>query len=1212
MVYRILLTGLLAVSIPQLKSQTIGASHPETGRPFLRNYQAKEYKAATQNWAIVQDRRGVMYFGNTDGFVLEYDGATWRLLRSPNSTPVRSLAIDSNGRVYAGAEDELGYLAPDSSGKMQFYSLLEHVRPEDRPFSDIRRMFASKDGVFFQTHNRILFWTNGQMKIWKAKTVFHLAFYVMNQFFVRQEGIGLMRLTGDSLELVPDGDLFKDERIYAMLPSDPNSVVIATRTAGLFLFDGRQIKPFPTDADVFFRENQIYHGLVLPDGGLLFATLRGGAAALYKDGTISRIYDESAGLQNNSVFYAENDRQGGLWLALNDGISRIDVSSPFSIYDELSGLTGMVLSVHRHNGVLYAGTFNGLFRLEPSVNKIKHAGFVAVPGIATQVWSIVSFGRSLLAATNEGVYQIDGSRATAVTKELALFICRSKQDPERFYVGGFNGVRILRARGSAWDDLGKINGIDAKISSIQESDDGSLWVGTVSHGVLKITFSKNSSAQLDPLLNPQIEHFDKEQKLPLGRVDVSFVNKELIFSTPAGFCRYNRQTHTFFPDPVFRGETAISSEMTPISQNVDGNVWIWSNDGIQEFSRTSDTEWRLQKAPYQRIPQSAGLVIYPEDNGVIWFGGSEGLFRYDSRIQKNYKTEFQALIRKVIVNGDSVIFWGDLPDKGRMHISLPYELNSLRFEGAAASFDNEAGNEFCSFLQGYDDQWSSWSNESRKDYTKIPEGKYVFHIRARNIFGVESTESKFEFEIRPPWYRTWWMDGLYLILFLIGAYVLVKWRARTLENEKHILEKTVEDRTVELVGQKEKLEMKTAELEAINIIVKSINTEISLSNLLRTVLEETRVMLKGMEKASVLIHEGDSFRFKACYGWDMKELEPVGMTLKETEDRYVDCSEQIHDDIFIAKKVSERPGQEKFTRLGIIQSMLILRIRIAGKVEGYFIFDNTRDADAFDDHDIELLTHLKEHIVSAFIKIKLLEELRQLNDKKNEFLGVAAHDLRNPLSAMTGFISAIIQDMKEGTFDMSQGIQDMQDVLAATQRMTHLVSELLDIAAIESGKVSMDLHQESLNVILDECEKFNARTAAQKDIRLRVEKNVRLPELVMDKVRIAEVIDNLLSNAIKYTYPGGEIRVHSKQIRNEVVTSVQDSGQGLNENDLQHIFSSFKRLSARPTAGETSTGLGLAIVKKIVEMHGGRVWVESVKGQGSTFSFSLPIHQTKH
>lgn len=234
-------------------------------------------------------------------------------------------------------------------------------------------------------------------------------------------------------------------------------------------------------------------------------------------------------------------------------------------------------------------------------------------------------------------------------------------------------------------------------------------------------------------------------------------------------------------------------------------------------------------------------------------------------------------------------------------------------------------------------------------------------------------------------------------------------------------------------------------------------------------------------------------------------------------------------------------------------------------------------------------------------------ELEKLNEKKNEFLGIAAHDLRNPLGAVIGFLDLMLQDMKNGRLNIKEAIADLEMVLNSARQMVQLITELLDISAIESGKITLDMHPQNLNSLIEDCERIHRKTALQKNIRLIIDKNESLPAIVIDKSRISEVIDNLLSNAIKYTHPSGEVRLYTDWGAEEVRVHVQDSGQGLNENDMQQVFKSFRKLSAKPTGGESSTGFGLAIVKKLVELHHGQVWVESRPGQGSTFSFSIPV-----
>lgn len=418
-------------------------------------------------------------------------------------------------------------------------------------------------------------------------------------------------------------------------------------------------------------------------------------------------------------------------------------------------------------------------------------------------------------------------------------------------------------------------------------------------------------------------------------------------------------------------------------------------------------------------------------------------------------------------------------------------------------------------------------------------------------------------------------------------------------------EAQLEDRTYDLKLLAKSLREKKEELEKINIIVKSINSEMNFVSFLNTILSESKV-IKGVERARVLVHdkETDTYRFKVAKGWHLENLSTIQLTQSDIESSYIQESDQIYEDIYLLKKINKRVQSDL---LDEPKSMIILRVKVKNETEGYLMFDNMQNEDAFDEHDKELLHNLKEHIISAFIKTKILEELKKLNEAKNEFLGIVAHDLRNPLGNIGNFAQLLLMDIEMDSFDLENAKNMLDRINRSCQSLIEIVAGLLNLSAIESGKVNLNMKLEKMFDILEECEAVHTNAAEKKNIELTVERDEDLPMVRIDKTRINEVLDNLVSNAVKYSHPGGKVRVYTSVKETELITHVEDNGQGLTEEDMTKIFTKFTRLSSKPTGGESSTGLGLSIVKKIVEVHGGKVWVESEKGKGSTFSFSLKL-----
>lgn len=230
------------------------------------------------------------------------------------------------------------------------------------------------------------------------------------------------------------------------------------------------------------------------------------------------------------------------------------------------------------------------------------------------------------------------------------------------------------------------------------------------------------------------------------------------------------------------------------------------------------------------------------------------------------------------------------------------------------------------------------------------------------------------------------------------------------------------------------------------------------------------------------------------------------------------------------------------------------------------------------------------------------DELKNLAELKNRFLGMAAHDLRTPIGAIRGMSELIttleLPENKKGELVVS--------ITEVSDQMLELLNDLLDVTAIESGTFDLDLKPGDLRQLIQQRVELVSFNAEAKNIQIETSVS-EIPEFPFDQNRLGQVIDNLLTNAIKFSPAGGHVDLSASTDERFVELCIRDYGQGISETELDKIFVPFEKLSTRPTAGEKSTGLGLAIVKRIVDAHRGFVNVDSVKGEGATFTVSLPL-----
>lgn len=233
------------------------------------------------------------------------------------------------------------------------------------------------------------------------------------------------------------------------------------------------------------------------------------------------------------------------------------------------------------------------------------------------------------------------------------------------------------------------------------------------------------------------------------------------------------------------------------------------------------------------------------------------------------------------------------------------------------------------------------------------------------------------------------------------------------------------------------------------------------------------------------------------------------------------------------------------------------------------------------------------------------QDLMQLNQEKNEFLAIAAHDLKNPLSGIKGLAAEIREDFDK--LSQAEIINYAEMIHANSQRMFNLISNLLDVNAIESNSLRLNLDTVNLTQILQTVLQYQQELAKRKNIVLDFKNEAQRRHVIADADSLYQVLDNIISNAIKYSPPNSKTQITIYEDNIQLFCCVQDEGPGLSALDQEKLFGKFTRLSPKPTAGEHSTGLGLFIVKKLVEAMRGQIWCESTLGEGSRFYVALPL-----
>jgi two-component system, sensor histidine kinase and response regulator len=1150
--------------------------------------------------AIVQDDQGFLWFATHDG-LSRYDGYRFRQYRHEPNDPhsmsgshVTTLFKDRSGKLWVASDRSLDAYDPVTE---RFVPFSKGRTDFDGP---VWRINQDRAGVlWFATENGLnkLDPVTGQMTRYQHAPADghslgsnHVTATLedKNGTFWVATSAGLEVLDRNTEKFTCRIPKVKAEGAIFALFEDRSNRLWASSMSGLAIVDRQANKltrpslesagagdtPFPT-AEAHLEDRN----------GTLWLGTKRGLLRLARDGReiVRYRHDraEPGSLNANHVTALFEDREGTIWVAtLGGGLSRLNRQLPFRRYCREADDTGgadedeVYAVCEDSRGIVWAMNQRGLNRVDRATGRI--TPYRADGGAGSNIPGSVALsvvedrhGHLWLGTVGRGLVRLDPLTGRVVTY---------RHDAADSHSLGHDTVNAMLVdhEGTLW--AGTNDGVCAfdpptdgfrvyrnagrrnRISAIAEGADGNLWLGTADAGVQR----------LDPATG-QFEVYRHTDGLA-GSLSSDGVNSVCATragvvwaGTPEGLNRFDPATRTF---TVYTESDGLPNRrVTGILEDEHGELWLTTHAGLSRHDPVART--------FRNYFASDGLasdsfvnfnVACKARNGELFLGSRAGLIGLlpgqlteDLRSPPVVLTEFQVAGRPVSIGNDSVLQQSITMTRS---LTLSHE-DIFSFEFAVLNFANPEENRYRYRLAPMQTRWTDTDSDRRLAmFTTLPPGNYVFQVQGSNHRGVwNESGALVHIEILAPWWARWWFRGVCAAMLAILASAAYYARVRGIARHNRELAEQVDQRTHELRESEERF---------------------------RGTFENAAVGIAHVD------HEGRFLRVNENYcailGYSRDEL--TRMTVQ-----------QLTDPDDLATSLPPLRAVLDSESSGVILERRCLRkdgsvVWVASSVAPQ------RDTAGRTAYAISVIADISERKRLDAELEKAKEAAEAASRAKSEFLASMSHEIRTPMNGVFGML-----DLALDTDLPPEQRHYVERARASADLLLRVINDILDFSKIEAGRLDLEPAPFSLRECLGEAIKAFGPRAHRKALELVLHVPSGTPDgVVGDALRLGQVLNNLLGNAIKFTDRGEVILRAGVESASEgqvcLHFAVTDTGPGIPADKQQLIFEAFAQADSSMARRFGGTGLGLAISARLVELMGGRIWVESQVGKGSTFHFT--------
>lgn len=754
-----------------------------TNAPELVPYLVNSFTISNQNWSIAHDPNNkLIYIANSEGLI-EYNGINWKKFARADKLPIRSVAVNDQGRVFTGSFEDFGYWEHNIKGELEYTSLAHLAEVEKN--DEIWKIYIDNDSVYFQSFTTIYILNQGKVSAIKAPYAMLFLHQIYQKYVVQVIESGLYWFENQKFVQIGGSDLFSSKKVHAIIPYANNQWLVCTDNYGLYLYDGKKFSYFNSEASSFLENHICNAAKQLNDSTYAFGSILNGLIITNQAGEILRSYNINNGLKNNTVLSLYADSETKLWAGLDEGINFIDLLSPFTHYKSRNASLGTIYAMLKRDNKLYIGTNHGLFlsNIEKKGQFYHFTNLRLMPGSQGQVWSLEEFDNQIICGHNEGTFIVQDETLSLISSVTGGWSFKRKG--ERLLGGTYTGIIVYEKSSQGnWNYVTKIEGFSEPTRHLEIDYLGYIWASHHQKGLYKLELSEDLTRALDVKYFPSINGNSHNIK-------VFMINNRVVFTTSENIYTYDYVRSIIIPIDSLSSDLGEYKTATQIQHHSKNEYWLIKDNKLALFEIDLDFTAR-KKCEVQlttiRLPQrSLGLVAL--DSNTLIIPTPDSFDTYNLALSSSAQPPSSLKL-------ETITFYGK-KDEPSIHfrsyneLKTKWNINNVTVRFIAPYSFEQPSKEFHYRIKELDKNWQTTQN-NHFTYLGLKYGTYTIEVVAP-----DGSQLEIPFQVEKPWYYSNTAIAFYILLVLAIAWLLAFFIRHKMSRQKERIEMEIRHSNLE-------------------------------------------------------------------------------------------------------------------------------------------------------------------------------------------------------------------------------------------------------------------------------------------------------------------------------------------------------------------------------------------------------------------------------